>query len=170
MPKWEPAYTLRALWPSVTHGWATPAKDAKEVLLWSREEFGSIQQFVPVSTHLSHSTEHQHLRKQSGRFIYFVKKCIRSFVEVVITVDYVSAYIRMCTHVVVLWLYNKIMITKWRINLNSFVRLEETKSQILIIFQQVHVDNTISPTRLFQENKRFKERHEELKVDSRSGT
>ena len=36
--------------------------------------------------------------------IFFIKKCVRSFIEVVIIVDYVSAYICIC---ICMRLYNK---------------------------------------------------------------
>ena len=74
MPEREPACRLRAVALSDPM-LSNPSQDVKEVLLWSREELGS----VSVSTHLSHTTETSRIKCK--RYI-FVKKCVRSFIEV----------------------------------------------------------------------------------------
>ena len=86
--------------PSVTHGWATPSQDEKKMLLWSRGELGSILQSVLVSSS-SHTHKKHHLFKNKVWEIYFLKGCIRSFIEVRIS------YLIMSLLIFVLWLYNK---------------------------------------------------------------
>ena len=54
---------------------------SQEVLLWSREELGSILQSVLVTTHLSHTTNINPFENKVWE-IYFYKKCVRSFIEV----------------------------------------------------------------------------------------
>ena len=60
---------------------------------------------LSLSPHLSHTTETLTLlRIKCEIYIYFIKKCVRSFIEVRKTMlDYVPAYVCM-------WLYNKMMI------------------------------------------------------------
>ena len=99
MPKWEPVghWGLCALSDPRLNN---PRQDEKESLLWS-EELGSIcSSLSPSPAHVSHTTNINPSRVKCERYI-FIKKCVRSFIEVVIIVDYVSAYILIC-----MWLYN----------------------------------------------------------------
>ena len=70
--------------PSLTHGWATPSQDEKEVLLWSREEFAVNIAVRPcLHSFLTHNKHHPFENKVWKNYI-FIKRCIHSFVEVVI--------------------------------------------------------------------------------------
>ena len=82
-----------------------PSQDEEEVLLWSQEELWvDMWQSVPIPN--SPFTHHQHqpfcnpfttlLRIKCERYI-FIKKCVRSFIEVIIMFLLTSAYI---------WVYN----------------------------------------------------------------
>ena len=85
--------------PSVTHGWATPAKMRKKCCYGRRRTWGQYCSLSPSPTHLSHTTNITLSRIKCMRYI-FIKKCVRSFViEVFIVFDYVL-------HVFVLRLYN----------------------------------------------------------------
>ena len=92
MPNWEPAPD-RGLGPSVTHGWAAQPRRGR----YGREKnFGSIcSSLSPSPSHLSHITNINPFatlsRIKCERYI-FIKKCVRSFVEVL---HYVSIYICM---------------------------------------------------------------------------
>ena len=71
------------LWPSVTHGWATPAKTRKKCC-YGQKNFGSIcSSLSPSPTHLSHTTNITLSRIKCERYI-FIKKCVHSFIEFVI--------------------------------------------------------------------------------------
>lgn len=61
------------------------------------------------------------------------------------------------------------MNTEQRTNLKFLVRLGKTPSQALEMLKQVYGDNAMSRTRVFEWHKRFKEGHEEVEDDSRSG-
>ena len=50
---------------------------------------------VPVSTHISHITDINPLENKVWELYIFVKRCVRSFIEVVIIVDYVSSLCRL---------------------------------------------------------------------------
>ena len=91
--------------PLVTHGWATPAK------MWKKCCYGqkNLGQYVAVCPRLqltSHTQPTSTLSRIKCERYIFIKKCVHSFIEVIIIVDYVSAYI--CIRVVVLRLYNTI--------------------------------------------------------------
>ena len=89
----EPACRMRALWPSVTHGWPTQAKMRKKCCYGQEENLG---QYCCPSTVSSSSLTHNkhHLFENRGWEIYiFVKKCIRSLLKSSLSVDYVPVYI-----------------------------------------------------------------------------
>ena len=92
--------------PSVTHGWATPAKMRKKCCYGQK----NLGQYVAVCLRLqliSHTQPTSTLSRIKCERYIFIKKCVRSFIEVVIIVDYVSAYI--C---ISMWLNNKPTIKK----------------------------------------------------------
>ena len=99
MPEWEPA-------PDSGLG-SSANQNAKEMLLWS-EELG-VNMWQPPSISNSPLTYHKHqaYRIKCEGYI-FIKKCVRSFTEVDIIVDNVSAcicIIYMYTYSC-MWLYN----------------------------------------------------------------
>ena len=68
--------------PLVTPGWVTKAKMRKKCCYGQEKRFGLIYQSVPVSnSSLTHNKHH--LFENKVWEIYFYKKCIRSFIEVV---------------------------------------------------------------------------------------
>ena len=79
-------------WRQVTHGWATPARMRKQCCYGQK----NLGQYVAVCPRLQLTFNIQPIstlsRIKCERYI-FIKKCVRSFIEVVIIVDYVSAYI-----------------------------------------------------------------------------
>ena len=75
---------LRALRPSVTHSWATPAKIRKKYCYGREKNLSQYSNLSPSPTHLSHTTNITLSRIKCERYI-FIKKCICSFIEVVIT-------------------------------------------------------------------------------------
>ena len=91
MPKWEPAVD-RGLLALSDPRLSNPSQDEEEVLLWSREELGSIQQSVSVSTHFSRTTNITFSKIKCERFIFFIKKCIRSLLKSSLSVDHVPVY------------------------------------------------------------------------------
>ena len=69
------------LWALSDPRLSNSSQDKKEVLLWS-EEFGSIcSSLSPSPTHLSHTRNITLSRIKCERYI-FIKKCVRSFIEV----------------------------------------------------------------------------------------
>ena len=61
------------------------------------------------------------------------------------------------------------MATEQRINLKFLVRLGKTPSDALGMLQEVYGDETMSRSRVFEWHKRFKEGHEDVEDNSRSG-
>ena len=115
---------LRALGPQ----WSTveqPSQDEKEALLWS-EELGSIcSSLSPSPTHLLHATNINPFENKVWEIYFYKEVC--SFIQVIIIVDYVSAYI--CIHVVVLQLYNN---HSWRYKgFNIFPRGISSKANVI---------------------------------------
>ena len=87
---------LGAQWPTVEQ----PSQDEEEVLLWSKEQLGSILLSVLVSTHFSHTTNITLSKIKCERFIFYKEVC--SFViEVVRNRLIVSAYICICIRTLV---------------------------------------------------------------------
>ena len=92
----------------LAEGWAlsdprlsNPSQYAKAVLLWSREELVSIKQSVPVSTHLSHTTNITLSKIKCERF-RFCKKVYSFVIEVVhnrlMMFTHISVYLYMYTY------------------------------------------------------------------------
>ena len=61
------------------------------------------------------------------------------------------------------------MSVKQRINLKLYVRLGKISTEALKLLQKVYGDDTMSRTRLFEWNRRFKEGKEEVENDHKSG-
>ena len=97
MPKWEPA-TDRGLWALTDPRLSNPSQDEEEVMLWSKY-LGQYNSLSPSPTHLSHTTNITLSRTKCERYI-FIKKCIRSYIEVRILC------LIMFLLIFVLWLYN----------------------------------------------------------------
>ena len=86
--------------PSVTHGWATPAKMRKKCCYGQK----NLGQYVAVCSHLqltSHTQSTSTLSRIKCERYIFIKKCVCSFIEATIIVDYVSAYICMYMYVAI---------------------------------------------------------------------
>ena len=86
MPVWEPACRLRALRPSVTHGWATQAK------MWKKCCYGWGRTWVNIAVRpclhsfLTHNKHHLFENKVWEIYI-FIKKCICSLLKSSLLVD-----------------------------------------------------------------------------------
>ena len=87
--------------PSVTHSWPTLAKMRKKCF-YGQENLG---QYVAFCLRLQLPSQTQPTstlsRIKCERYI-LIKKCVRSFIEVVIIVDYVSASICICTRICIM--------------------------------------------------------------------
>ena len=79
--------------PSVTHGWA--AKMRKKCC-YGQKNLGQYVAVCPRLQLISHTQPTSTLSRIKCERYIFIKKCVRSFIEVVIIVDYVSAYICIC--------------------------------------------------------------------------
>ena len=80
--------------PSVIHGWATQTKMQKKCCLG---QYSSLS----LSPLISHTHNKHHLFENKVWEIYiFIKKCIRSLLNLSLSVDYVPVYICICMHVV----------------------------------------------------------------------
>ena len=89
--EWEPAPD-RGLEPSVTPSWAAQPECERSVAM-VRGTWGSIWgSLSPSPTHLSHITDINPFENKVWEVYFFIKKCVRSFIEVV---NIVSAYICM---------------------------------------------------------------------------
>ena len=94
---------------------------------YGQKNVGSIcSSLSPSPTHLSHTRIITLSRIKCERYI-FIKKWVRSFIEVVIIVHYVSAYICICVRTVVLWIYNT---RKLRVVWNKSWKEHSTKQQL----------------------------------------
>ena len=78
--------------PSVTHGWATPAKMRRKKFCYGQKNLGQYSSLSLSPTHLSHTTNIT-LSKIKCERLYFYKEVYSFIIEVVITVDYVPMYI-----------------------------------------------------------------------------
>ena len=94
MPNWEPAAD-RGLWGLSDPRLSNPSQDEEEVLLWS-EELGVKITVCPFLQLTSHTQPTSTLSRIKCERYILIKKCVRSFIEVIIIVDYVSAYICIC--------------------------------------------------------------------------
>ena len=112
MPAWESACKLRAYgpqWPTVEQ----PSEDEEELRLWSREELW-VKITVCPRLQPSHTTNITISRIKCERYI-FIKKCVRSSIEVRHCVWLCSASI--CIFVV----YNRLALN-WNL---SILKVEE---------------------------------------------
>ena len=102
MPNWESAAD-RGLGPWVTHGWAAqPGCERSAVMVRRTLGQNNSPSLSPLSSHTQPTSTL--LRIKCEKYI-FIKKCVRSFIEVVIIVDYVSTY--NCIYICLwLWVYN----------------------------------------------------------------
>ena len=95
-------------WPMVE---PTPAKMRKKYC-YGQKNFGSIcSSLSPSPTPPSHTQPTPTLSRIKCERYIFIKKCVRSFIEVVIIVDYVSAYI-MYMYVAILQV-NCVLMLNW---------------------------------------------------------
>ena len=79
--------------PSVTHGWATPAKMRKKCCYGHEKNLGQYVAVCPRLQLTSHTQPTSTLSRIKCERLYFYKEVCSSFIEVVLIVDYVSAYI-----------------------------------------------------------------------------
>ena len=101
MPNWEPAAD-RGLWALSDPRLSSPVRMRKKCCYGQK----NLGQYVAVRPRLqltSHTQPTSTLSRIKCERYIFIKKCVRSFIEVVIIVDYVSAYICIC---ICMWLYN----------------------------------------------------------------
>ena len=98
------------------------------IFSWIEKKRSSLWLFVDKTHHFSwfFTQPTSTLSRIKYERYIFIKKCVRSFIEVVIIVDYVSTYI--CIRVVVLRLYNTIAVIDYADNL---VLLANTHAQPL---------------------------------------
>ena len=102
--------------PSVTHGWAAQPECERSAAMVARRTLG---QFVAVCPRLqltSHTQPTSTLSRIKCERYIFIKKCVRSFIEVRHYVWLCSAYICIC---ICVWLYN--MMCKRICNVHCFV-------------------------------------------------
>ena len=88
------------LWPSVTYGWAAQPECERSAAMIRR----TWVQYVAVCPHLqltSHTQPTSTLSRIKCERYIFIKKCVRSFIEVVHYRLIVSAYICICIRAVV---------------------------------------------------------------------
>ena len=98
--------------PSVTHGWATPAKMWKKCC-YGQKNLGQYVAVCPRFQLTSHTQPTLTLSRIKCERYIFIKKRVRSFIEVVIIVDYVIRlylylYMNTCNRIMV--------IQQWHIN------------------------------------------------------
>ena len=110
MPKWEPAPD-RGHWGLSDPRLSNPGQDAKDVLLWSREELGVNVAICPcLHSFLTHSKHHPFENKVWEIYI-FIKKCIVRYwsrhYSWLCSCIYLYMYACSC-----MWLYN----TNWNLN------------------------------------------------------
>ena len=67
--------------PSATHSWATQPRWERSAAMVTRRTLGQNNSLSPSPTHLSHTTNIILSRIKCERYI-FIKKCVRSFIEV----------------------------------------------------------------------------------------
>ena len=98
MPNWEPAAD-RGLWALSVPRLSNPAKMRKKCCYGQK----NLGQYVAVCLCLqltSHTQPTSTLSRIKCERYIFIKKCVRSFTEVLIIVDYVSAYICICGYTI----------------------------------------------------------------------
>ena len=82
----------------VTLGWATKAKMRKKCCYGRGRTWVNIAVRPSLHSFLTHNRHHLFENKV---WEIYIKKCIRSLLKSSLSVDYVSAYIRICIHAVV---------------------------------------------------------------------
>ena len=122
MLNWEPAAD-RGFGPSVTHGWATQSRWWRIAAMLRR----TLAQYVAVCPRLqltSHTQPTSTLSRIKYERYIFIKKCVRSFIEV-----RYYCWLCFCLYLYVLWVYNKIIYlhtVKWLqillFNTNYFIQ------------------------------------------------
>ena len=95
--KWEPAAD-RGLWALSDPRLSNPSQDEEECC-YGQKNFGKYSSLSLSTIHLSHTTNITFLRIKCEMYI-FIKKCIRSLIEVR------KLYLIMFLLIFVLWLYN----------------------------------------------------------------
>ena len=120
MPKWEPASRLRALRPSVTHGWVTQAKMRKKCCYARGRTWVNIAVRLCLHSFITHNKHHL-LENKVWEIYIFIKKCIRSLLKSLLSVDYVPACI--CIRVVLRLYNNCYSSTRIALRLNNPQRL-----------------------------------------------
>ena len=109
-PNWGPAAD-RGLWALSDPRLSNPSQDEKEVLLWS-EELGSIcSSPFPSPTHLWHTININPFENKVWEIYFYIKTCVRSFIEVRNYVWLCSAYICICIRLYnsYTWRYNEVL-------------------------------------------------------------
>ena len=94
----------RGLGPSATHGWAAQPRSGRSAAMVARRTLG---QYVAVCLRLqltSHIQPTSTLSRIKCERYIFLKKCVRSFIEVVTIVDYISPYICICICIMYMYL------------------------------------------------------------------
>ena len=126
MPNWDQLQT-EGWGPSVTHGWATQPRWGETSAAMVRRILDQYSSLYPSPTHLSPTRNITLWRIKCERYI-FIKKCIRSFIEVRHYVWLCSAYICICTRAVVCdytthwyWLGSSYCIWKGFSRLHAFI-------------------------------------------------
>ena len=107
MPVWESACRLRACdpqWPTVEQPQPRWERSAAMV---TRRTLGQYSSLSPSPAHLSHTTNITLSRIKCEKYI-FIKKCVRSFIEVRHYVWLWFAYI--CIY---MWLYKRLTFVPW---------------------------------------------------------
>ena len=110
--EWEPACRLRAVTLSDTR-LSNLSLDAEEVLsgflkITQRAMVKRRSLSVPVSTHLSHTTETSTLSRIKRRDIFFIKKCVCSFIELRKSWVYNIQIIKIVQEIEI-WSYQKVL-------------------------------------------------------------
>ncbi len=106
--EWEPAPD-RVLRPLVTHGWAAQPECERSAAM-VRRTWGQYVAICPRLQLTSHTEPTSTLSRIKGERYIFIKKCVRSFIEVrhycwlCFRLYYVYVYVHM--QVYVLWVYN----------------------------------------------------------------
>ena len=89
----------RGLWVLSDPRLSSPARMRKKCC-YGQKNFGSVcSSLSPSLTHLSHTRNINPFENKVWEIYIFIKKCVRSFMEVVVIVDYVSAYIYIYAYV-----------------------------------------------------------------------
>ena len=117
MPVWESACRLRACslqWPMIEQ----PSQDEEEVLLWS-EELGVNIAVCPHLQLISHTPRTSTLSRIKCERYIFIKKCVRSFIEV-------RHYVWLCSACI---MYMYVAIQHYSVSLDkNAIKIKDTES------------------------------------------